>query len=239
MRRENIVGFDIVVPNSVADWDAVRGPESPWERERIKSMLSVLRYADVLYDIGAEHGWMSVIFALRVGGENMVLVEPSQDFWPNIKMGWDQNGLGMPLATVQAFAGERHEGEVYVRSWVPHIDGPECDHMAYRHPNDHADSIKTVSIDQISLATGRAPKGITIDVEGAELSVLKGAEQTLMYDRPNVWVSCHEDLMQRDFGTSTAELVEYMEELGFIYHNLGYDHESHAYFRPSEWPALR
>ncbi|MCD6056560.1 MAG: FkbM family methyltransferase [Thermomicrobiales bacterium] len=235
MRRENILGFDIVVPDSVADWDAVRGPDSPWERERIKSMLSILRRGDVLYDIGAEHGWMSVIFGLHVGGENMVLVEPSQDFWPNIKMGWDENGLHMPLATAQAFAGDASEGDIYVRSWTPFIDGPECPAMAYRHPNNHADSIKTVSIDQLSLATGKPPKGITIDVEGAELGVLKGAERTLVGDRPNVWVSVHEDLMIRDFGTTPQELVSYMEGLNFRLYNLGYDHEQHMYFQPAEW----
>jgi FkbM family methyltransferase len=235
MRRANIVGFDIVVPDNVADWDAVAGPGSNWERARLTSMLTTLQPGDVVYDIGAEHGWMSVILGLRVGGGNMVLVEPSQEFWPNIYRGWELNVLQMPLACAQAFAGTEETGDVYVRSWPPDIKGPECGAMAYRHPNHHADSIKTVSIDQLSLACGKPPKGITIDVEGAELGVLQGAERVLTDDRPHVWVSVHDDLMRRDFGTKPSELIDYMRGLGYRMIDLGYDHEHHCYFRPAEW----
>jgi FkbM family methyltransferase len=235
MRRANIVGFDIVVPDNVADWDAVAGPGSNWERARLQSMLGTLQPGDVVYDIGAEMGWMSVILGLRVGGENMVLVEPSQEFWPNIRMGWEENGLFVPLACAQAFAGAGETGSIWARSWPQHAWGPECGAMAYRHPNHHSESIQTVSIDQLSGYTGQPPKGITIDVEGAELGVLQGAERTLRNDRPNVWVSVHDDLMRKDFGTNPAQLIEFMRDLDYRMIDLGYDHEHHMYFRPVEW----
>lgn len=235
MKRAIVCGFDIWVPDSIAEWDAVAG-DSNWERARLTSMLTTLQPGDVVYDIGAEHGWMSVILGIRVGGENMVLVEPSQEFWPNIKLGWEKNGLLTPLATAQAFAGdELAPSGVHVMGWPPDANGPECGAMAYRHPNHHAESIQTVSIDFITLATGRPPKGITIDVEGAELGVLQGAWHTLRNDRPNVWVSVHDDLMRRDFGTSPAELITYMRQLDYRMVDLGYDHEHHMYFVPIEW----
>jgi FkbM family methyltransferase len=234
MRRSRVCGFDIVVPDSIAEWDAVAG-DSPWERNRLQSMLGTLQPGDVVYDIGAEHGWMSVILGLRVGGENMVLVEPSQEFWPNIRMGWEENGLFVPLATAQAFAGHGGDGDVYARTWPPDADGEECGAMAYRHPNHHYESIRTVSIDFIVSATGHPPKGITIDVEGAELGVLQGAAHTLRNDRPNVWVSIHDDLMRKDFDTTPFQLISFMRDLDYRMIDLGYDHEHHAYFRPMEW----
>jgi FkbM family methyltransferase len=234
MKRATVCGFDIVVPDSIAEWDAVAG-DSNWERARLTSMLTTLQPGDVVYDIGAEHGWMSVILGLRVGGNNMVLVEPSQEFWPNIHLGWEHNELAMPLACAQAFAGDQETGSLYVMAWPPEAHGPECGAMAYRHPNNHADTIKTVSIDQIDMATGRAPKGITIDVEGAELGVLRGAGKVLMMDRPHVWVSVHDDLMRRDFNTTPAQLITYMRDLDYRMIDLGYDHEHHMYFRPMEW----
>lgn len=237
MKRSIVCGFDIVVPDSIAEWDAVAG-DSNWERARLTSMLTTLQPGDVVYDIGAEHGWMSVILGLRVGGENMVLVEPSQEFWPNIRLGWEKNKLAKPLACAQAFAGPTildDGADVYVMTWPPDAKGKECGAMAYRHPNHHAESIKTVSIDTLSIVTGRPPKGITIDVEGAELGVLHGALNTLAHDRPNVWVSVHDDLMRKDFGTTPAELITYMRDLEYRMIDLGYDHEHHMYFVPAEW----
>jgi FkbM family methyltransferase len=234
MKRARVCGHTLWVPDNVAEWDAVAG-DSPWERSRLESMLGTLQPGDVVYDIGAEHGWMSAILGLRVGGENMVLVEPSQEFWPNIKGCWDSNDLATPLATVQAFAGVEETASIHVTSWPRHVDGPECHAMAYRHPNHHSESIATVSIDQLSKAIGHPPKGITIDVEGAELGVLQGAHHTLAHDRPNVWVSVHDDLMRKDFGTTPAELITYMRDLDYRMIDLGYDHEHHVYFRPVEW----
>lgn len=235
MKRARVCNYTLVVPDCMADWDAI-AEDSPWEKPRIDSILSVIRRGDVFYDIGVEHGWMSAIFAQQIGGETMVLIEPSQEFWPNIKMTWDGNDFADPLATVQAFCGAEDTGaEILVGSWPSHIDGPECREMAYRHPNDHAETIATASIDRISEVTGHPPKGITIDVEGAELGVLKGATHVLAHDRPHVWVSVHADLMKKDFNTTPRQLELFMRGLDYTPTHLGYDHEDHWYWRPAEW----
>lgn len=234
MRLARVCSHTLFVPDSVADWDAV-AEDSPWEKERMDSILVSLDYGDVLYDIGAEHGWMSAIYGKNVGGHNMVLVEPSTDFWPNIRMGWEWNNLSTPLATVQAFAGAtRSSDQVYVKSWPPQSVGPECGAMAYRHPNHHSDTVPTTTIDHINHATGRPPKGITIDVEGAELTVLKGAMLTLAHDRPLLWISVHPDLMIRDFGTHPDQLFGYLLSMDYTFERLRVDHEEHWLATPKE-----
>jgi FkbM family methyltransferase len=233
MKFARVCSHELWVPDSVAEWDAV-AEDSPWEKERMGSILTTMQPGDVLYDIGAEHGWMSAIYGQRVGGENVVLVEPSPEFWPNIFMCWDRNNLGVPLATVEGFAGTSYEADVYVHGWPASASGPECGAMAYRHPNLHPD-VKSTTIDYLAFVTGRPPKGITIDVEGAELRVLQGAASTLLDARPNVWVSVHPDLMRRDFDTSPEQLFTYMLEVGYTFRHLRTDHEQHWYFRPVEW----
>jgi FkbM family methyltransferase len=235
MRFARVCSHELYVPDNVAEWDAV-AQDSPWEKVRFDSMLTNLTYGDVLYDVGSEHGWMSAIYAQTVGGENMVLVEPSPDFWPNIRGCWSWNGLGVPLATADAFCSAKTQRpRLHMAAWPDSSEGPECPAMAYRHLNNHTEMVPTVTIDWLSKKTGIPPKGITIDVEGAELGVLQGAKYVLENDRPNVWVSIHPDLMIKDFGTTPEEIYAYMEGLGYRRKHLGNDHEQHNYFWPAEW----
>ena len=74
------------------------------------------------------------------------------------------------------------------------------------------------------------PTALTIDVEGAELLVLWGAEKTLAENSLKVWVSIHEDLMERDFGRTTHEVHTFMEGLGYSGEHLATDHEEHYFY---------
>lgn len=240
MKMATVLGHRLVVPQVIADWDAVAG-FSPWEKERIDSILETLSPGDVLYDIGAEHGYMSAIFAQKVGGENMVLVEPSSDLWPNIYGCWVKNHLAGPLFCFEGFAGEyTNLTNAQQRSglWPESAKGPECgDSLPYRHLNHHAELIPTITIDGLALIT-EPPRGITIDVEGAELRVLKGAEDVLTEDRPYVWCSVHPDLMERDFDDAEDLLHRYMQDHGYDGRLLRHDHEYHWGYWPSEYAPL-
>ena len=239
MRAATVCGHRLVVSDVMANWDAIAG-FSPWEKERIDSILATLQSGDVLYDIGAEHGWMTAIFAQRVGGENMVLVEPSPDFWPSIRQTFEWNKLNPPLACFEGFAGAQ---TVLHREWTPadwpeSSEGDECrERMPYRHPNDHSELISTISIDDLAKVVG-PPKGITIDVEGAEMLVLQGAENTLQVQRPYVWCSVHPDLMKKDFDADEDLLHRFMQDRGYDGRLLRHDHEYHWSYWPSEVDPL-
>jgi len=62
-----------------------------WEKERLSAMYAAIRPDDVVLDIGACHGEMSVLFALW--GARVILVEPAPHFWPEIKAHFDENNL--------------------------------------------------------------------------------------------------------------------------------------------------
>ena len=215
------------LPDSIADWDA----PSHWERERLASMQAYLRPGMVLYDIGVEHGWLSAVYGAWCGYENMVLVEPSPEFWPNIHKVWTRNLFPGPIGCFQAFAGERTRGKPINDVWPAASDGPECGGMAYRYMFDkaHAADVPTITIDRIAAAT-RPPDAITIDIEGAELVALRGAKKVLKNFRPLVWVSIHDDLMERDFGHLPSELHAFMEDYGYKGQFIHRDHEQHWLF---------
>lgn len=232
MKRALLNGrWDFWVPDNVANWDAI----TSWERERLASMEEHLKPGMILYDIGAEHGWLSAIYGTFVDHENMVLVEPSPFFWPNIRRVWEMNGFKLPLATWCAYAGAKNEGEIDAGyPWPARSDGPECDAQAYvslAFENGHG--LPTLTIDWISCIRP-SPGAVTIDVEGAELLVLQGSEYVLRIDRPLVWVSIHEDLMVRDYHTDAEDLYHYMGDLDYANEFIARDHETHVLFTPRE-----
>ena len=59
-----------------------------------------------------------------------------------------------------------------------------------------------------------------------------------MFDHPDhgkVWISVHEDLMERAGWPDVQELYDFMTGMGYGREFLGRDHEAHNFFAPLEW----
>lgn len=186
--------WTFLFPDTIADWDAITG----WEEERLLSMQAHLKPGMVLYDVGTEHGWLSAVYGAFTGHGNMVLIEPSPEMWINIRKTWEANGFDDPIASFQMFCGASPSTlSRFAPPWPECSDGfaeaDECPAMAYRYIGDA--EIPTTTIDQIVTSTKRPPDAITVDVEGFEIAVMRGAEMTLLKHRPLVWISVHPDLM--------------------------------------------
>lgn len=229
--------------NAIAEWDGLSGDptlDSGWEACRFRSMQRELKYGDIFFDVGTEHGAISTVIAREfVGAENMVLFEPSPEFWPNIEKHWRHNGLNHPLGCWSGFVADTSDPGVSVlasRVWPDGAtaDVPEVPGMAYRYLNDSR-GIPKISLDDYIDRSGIHPTAVNIDVEGAELLVLKGLQQELGNRYSNlslVWVSIHPDLMERDFNDTKQELLDYMAARGTGWNatHLGTDHEEHFLF---------
>lgn len=211
--------------------------EGMWERERIASMWLNIAPSDVIYDIGAEEGDMSALFASWVPDGGVLLVEPNPKVWPCIRAVWEMNALPSPLGWFVGFcAGDAHYPDASDVDDIRMVDGwPRCAHgqmipaHGFRHLAEQADVTPRVPLDHIDAPP---PNVITIDVEGAELEVLRGAQETLRDARPLVWVSIHPAFMRDHFDQTPAELFAYMRDLDYDAHHLADDHESHWLFQP-------
>ena len=232
----------LLLPDFLAKWDV-------WdyrERERFDSMIATLREGDVVFDIGTEFGWWSALLA-KVTQAQMVLIEPTPEFWPGIKAVWEKNGLQGPRATAWALMGDKldtaggADGEVFMTSvpgaWPTAAEsGQIIDKIAYRYLHDGEDTKATpmITVDDFVLNTEIVPIALTMDTEGAEILVLRGAERTLRQYHPIVWASIHPDLAIRDGYGDVQNVHDLMASLGYVGHWLATDHEEHWVFSHPE-----
>lgn len=207
------------------------------ETARLNSMSELLTHGDILFDVGAEKGDISVTYSGFVGAQNMVLFESEPLVWPNIYQEWQNNGLPDPLACWAGLVGA-HSNDVTpdyddtpVGVWPAIAFGTPTTHRTYRYIHEHLHNTKMTSIDDWVARNAIIPRALTIDVEGAEYDVLLGAHDTLRDHQPIVWVSLHPDLMEKDYNAFPGQLIPYMVGLGYSHSLLGIDHEEHHLFK--------
>lgn len=223
--------WTVMLPDHVADHPFL----DDHERARFNSMSINLNPGDVVYDIGAEHGWSSAVIASIVGPENVVLVEGDVMFWTNLLLVWEANNWPMPRrcwpwrvdAPEARLAGlveipHRLAGP-FTDRW-PSSDGPEVGPKAYQQTR--------IATTVDAMAGYDPPAALSIDVEGAEAKVLAGASWTLANHRPLVWVSMHSDAMLAAHDSTPDDVLRPFRDADYQVELLDVDHEQHWFARP-------
>ena len=233
-----------------------------WERERLDSMhehlTALCRRAagpdlgrrPVIVDVGVEEGDLTALYSSW--GCDVVMVEPNPRVWPNVRAIWEANELRHPVEWWVGFAGDadtsapqcddwarQHVGKSWeLTGWPSCALGPVIGDHAFLHLAQHADMVPSIQLDTLTGGQGfRSIKvdAITMDVEGSELTVLRGAHRILREDRPLVWVSVHTDAQWMDenyVNASEVEIDAYMAGHGYRKQFLAEDHERHVFYYP-------
>lgn len=226
MRKVKINGkWDLVLPEHRADrpeWFTEKG----WERERLDSMSQNLGKDDVIYYVGAEEGDMCALCVLW--GARVLMIEPNEKVLPNIKAIWEANNLPDPVRVLPEFAANEDHSPLF-NTTIDKITGPVIGDHGFKELHDPGD-IRRVKIDTLSSCLGLPPTAISIDVEGSEFEVLRGAEKTLRKYRPKIWLSLHPEFMFRIYGEYQYELRAWLKEIGYKETLLSYEHEVHLFY---------
>lgn len=248
--------WTLLLPEHRAEREQWKIENGGWEKERLAAMAECIARqgkdaardgldSPVVYDIGAEEGDFPALWASW--GADVLLVEPNPLVWPNIRAIFEANDLVDHVVECWVgFAGDflRPAEEQWLHDW---LDGgrdiwPQCafgpvigDHGFLVLPE--RPDVPVMTIDYAAHWTRRPPTVITIDVEGAELTVLRGARATLEESKPAVFVSVHIDLpwIDEKYPGDTGDKVgEFMEGFGYVGRHLATDHEEHWEWRHPE-----
>lgn len=220
-------------------------PERPrWEAVRLLSMWSLLEPGDLLIDVGSEMGDLSALYASW--GCRVVLCEANPKAWPWARATFEANDLrhaGCWWGFVSDRAvTDRPEGgwfPAYRQDDWPNGSGALDPATGFVTEHERGHDWGSTTIDYFSAEVGHID-AITVDVEGAEAKVMRGARSVLTDHRPLVWISEHPEFMAEQ-GDDIGEMVEFMAECGYERRFLATDHETHAIYLPSErvaeiWP---
>ena len=145
--------------------------------------------SDTVYDVGANVGIYSVSLALN-GVQNVYAFEPSPVAVTQCVANIARNGVGEQVAVHAYGLGETDKTRVFYRSTYPELSGFErASATRWGAVVEEHHMVPVRRIDGISLP---APDLLKIDVEGAELSVLRGARETLDKENPTIIIEIHE-----------------------------------------------
>lgn len=215
-----------------------------WESERLDSMRRNIGKHDVVYYVGAEQGEMPAL--LQKWGAEVCLFEPNHTAWRSIRETWKLNKLKRPLGLFATFVGaetqlhptnpdkELYEGEGWILgedNWPAYSKGNLITESSFSELHNEKDGLPIISIDDVAANT-KGPTAMSIDVEGAELEVLKGAEATLLEYKPKIWLSVHPQFLKDYWNTTPNKVLKWLADRGYESELLADVHEQHYLCTP-------
>lgn len=197
----------------------------------------LLKRGDTVVDVGANIGYFSLLFSHCVGAKGRVYAfEPVPQLASALLDNASLNRFEQITLSNLALSDHAGESRFYV--------GPRNNSglSSLRQPRDSSASldVKLERFDRlfdpdldISL--------VKIDVEGAELAVLRGMNEYLRNRHPNVLVEVTQTFLE-EMGDSAQSLLAYMQNLGYNCYVIGDGRidllQSRKGPLPSQWNAL-
>jgi FkbM family methyltransferase len=188
-------------------------------------LAACLSPGDTFLDIGANHGSYAVRLASRVGATGQVLAfEPQPRLAALVRMSFAANHFAHGVVIGDACGDVERDLSFYVPAshsgtgslYRDFLGGQSYTTLAVRQrPLDHVMAAYPV--------TGRV--AIKLDVEGAEVNVLRGGREFLRAHRPTLLLEVNTDSLHAA-GETPASLVAALLDAGYV-----------AYAESETWPA--
>jgi len=180
--------IEVTLPRDKAIWAGT------YEQVFASALREGVAPGDVCYDIGGYRGYTAGVFALA-GAKSVVVCEPLPGNIAALQQ-LVQLNPSLPIV-IEAFAAGQHDGSTKFRimpdkSMGKMISSPFQPDRAYQSEID----VNVVRVDTLVFERGLPPPNVMkVDVEGAELEVLNGAERTLRELRPKVYLEAHTEAL--------------------------------------------
>ena len=168
-------------------------------------------------DIGANIGFHSVLFAKLLASSRVLAVEPTSAAVDRLRSNLIMNQVDDRVLVWQGAASD-----VTGTATLTVVPGREefstlgqLAHRAVRDGFERAtERVDTATVDELVERNGLDVGFMKIDVEGFELSVLRGASHVLSKHRPVVILELCEPML-RTAGASARQVIELMQSRGY------------------------
>jgi FkbM family methyltransferase len=192
---------------------------SPTEPHVLRWIDEQLRSGDTFLDVGAHYGWMSLVACRRVGASGKVFAfEPSPPLVEFLQYNKRANRCRQMEIVRKAVTDSDGslvsfylvgEGNSFLNSLVDHPIEPTVIPVRQKQPIQ----VETITLDEFCKTMNLRPKAVKIDVEGAELLVLRGCRTLLKECRATFIVAVHPTWLPQ--GQSASELFELFRVNGY------------------------
>lgn len=174
------------------------------------TLHQLVKSGSIVIDVGANIGEVTMNLAQLVGPSGFVhSFEPDIDTFGKLSRNLSLNKF-TNIRISPLGLGDRDE-QLVLEAQVSSNRGGSRIH---RH-HSQGQRIQVTTLDSYVAAQTVGPVSlIKIDVEGFELHVLRGAEQTLRQCKPVLFIELDDDNL-RDQGDSASELVQFLEGQGY------------------------
>ena len=206
----------------------LRGPLRGWRFEVVSGMgltyalgfdhlnfrflAERLRPEQVVYDIGANCGQMSLFFAARTApGGHVLAFEPMPENVARLRRNLAFNGVAS-VKVIEAAVAEDDRPRRFNFNPGQHTTGGLSESRAHAPESVEEHEVKCLRLDDLLAAGEFPPDLIKIDVEGGGLGVILGATQLLSQHRPGIFFEIH---------AATSEAPE-LEGLRILKREYGY-----------------
>lgn len=187
----------------------------PYEEAQWKLVARLLKPGMTFVDVGANQGFYALLASQLVGPDgNVVAFEPARTEARKLRLNLRMNRRHN-VRVVESAVGDR-DGETsfylcldHQGSWssiAPPADDVKARRVQVTVPITRLDTYADEHMLRVDM--------VKLDIEGGELSALRGAVETLRRDRPVILYEA-EDQRTRQWNYAASEIVEYLRELGY------------------------
>lgn len=185
-----------------------------FEAGPISQLQSLIPQGALAVDVGANVGFFTRRLAHWVGETGHVFaIEPEDVNFAELTRRLASEGLSKRVTAIKAVA-DRASGEVRLTV--------NRDHPGDHKIGDNGVPVRAVSLDSLLASERHKIAFIKIDVQGAEMRVLAGAQDILRRDRPALFVEVDPAALG-NFGSGTDELFHLLSQFGYEPHTLERD----------------
>ncbi|HEX5959495.1 MAG TPA: FkbM family methyltransferase [Hyphomicrobiaceae bacterium] len=182
-----------------------------FEQEVCRALDRHVTPGSTVLDVGAHVGLHTLRLSRAVGDAGQVIaIEPSPANAALLRKHLCWNACNNVIVLDAAVGETAGEIEFSFRP-DPTDPGASANSMAYDIGGEKR-RVKMVTIDEV--CRGLTPSVIKIDVEGAELLAIRGAQELISRSSPVLLVAVHPEPMQ-GLGTSPLELVDFLQTFGY------------------------